>query len=637
MIYEGKREDIILILETIARFCEGSAEKFDTLGVQSAVENLKARFIEVAQEARKEVANIDEPYRLGVVGMFKSGKSSVLNTFLRRLVLKEGRTETTSVLTELKFADSLETESGEILFANGSRLNMTVAEALDYTDIRSEIFQNLSTQERRTKQESIKRIILNLHCEFLRNVRLLDTPGFGGSSIGDRKALEALSDVDAALMIFPADRLGTQNELEIADELSRRNRQIIAMLNKIDDDYGNLRKEEALESAESFIRDHFRTIVRDSNNTPLIFRFSAKETWKAIEIIEQDSASEEQKREAAAALSKWGYAGSGEADSQKSVIDFIRESYGSNQTGQKIDNARVTLLKSLDRLLATLTNEAARAEAAKGVASAEYEKRSDTLNKKINPKIDFINAKIEDIVKESTQPFLRDVEKALIDTVERFSEVDMDALIRFFKSESVVQEEIMREFRSYLPESREKMLAKNIERQIRSLLEREWMFISSQISKIDLSLPMPNPNDILNEVKTIVDRMALAWGGQIAALAAVVLAPGGVIIVAIAGLVYLLTESLGFYYSSKLDRKRAQTTAKIQSQMKNLAESLNFNLIGQAQQMNNHMADKARQDIFAELGEVENQRTSYEDLIIEINRTSKGIDKLKTMFDEARN
>ncbi len=199
--------------------------------------------------------------------MFKSGKSSVLNTFLGRAVLKEGRTETTAVLTELKYVESLDQEKGVTLFTDGHSEELSLAEALDYTDVRSDVFQNLSTEERQKKQEAISKIILCLHCQLLSAVNLLDTPGFGGSVVGDRKAFEALSDVDAALMIFSADRVGAENELEVADEISRRGREIVVLLNKTDDGKGNLRNEEDLDGSESFIREHFRTIVRENVQT----------------------------------------------------------------------------------------------------------------------------------------------------------------------------------------------------------------------------------------------------------------------------------------------------------------------------------------------------------------------------------
>jgi hypothetical protein len=607
MISEGQRKDVKGVLDTVAAACERLGADISGRDGAEAAPQIGETFLKLSELAREEGRNIDEPFRLGVIGMFKSGKSSVLNTFLNRVILKEGRTETTAVLTELCFAETPEAETARVLFADGTAKELSIEQALEYTDIRSDAFKELPDDEKRRTQESIVKIVLQLHTDILRTVTLLDTPGFGGSRVGDQKAYEALSKVDAALMIFSADRLGAEHELEVADTISQMGRELVVLLNKIDDARGAVRPLQEIETAEAFIREHFTTVVKDAAGRPLIYRYSAKETWKALEDARREGQTEAQAAGVVERLSRWGYAGVGESDAEKGVIAFIRDRYfaaDSDSNVRKVRAAQTHVINALRPLLAAVEVERRKAADRAEEARGEHESRKEKQRFELEPKILQIEGKIEDIVWEQVQQFARDVEEAINAMLEKQTSLDLSTFLKVFKSEAELAKEAEKEFRENFPARREKQFTEEMERQVNRLLKREWMFVFDQVQRINAPTKAPDTSKMLREVNNAVRGFAVSMAANIAGFAAYLFIPGGILVGVV---VVIISEFAGTHFASRHANKLREAQNKIKGQMKNYTANLNSELASQARTANDLLAQKARDMLAAELDEIERE------------------------------
>lgn len=625
MIAEDKRKDVGDILRVIATVCEdqGRSERPSAEGISGS--HSRERFLKVAALARDEASNIEEPFRLGVVGMFKSGKSSVINTFLKRRILQEGRTETTSVLTELRFAETPGGEKGIVVRTDNQCQEMGVEEALKFTDIRSEKYRDLSPGDKRQEQASISRIILYLHIDLLRTVNLLDTPGFGGSPVGDRKALEALRNVDAALMVFSADRTGADAEIEIADELNRAGREIVALLNKVDDGQGGTLSETQLKAPESFLEKYFRKIVTDPKGRPLIFRYSALEVWKALETLKRPELPGDEAKAALEALGRWGYQSLGEAGRDQGVIHFIRERYFSSANDsyeRKLRGAKTSVQGALESLLEDLERDREEAERNERERRSFQSERLARQEAELDLKIKEIERELDDVIGEALQPFLREIEDAMAEITGKLSTFDL--LLKVFKSEEAITRELEKEFRASFPEWRQQEFIERLQGRIQRLLKREWKLVINDLQEIDASLEMPEMSGLLGDVNRSVRKFAISLGANVAGYVALIFVPGGQI--ALLVLLFIsVTEAVGGHYSGKAENELAKTRKKIKNRMDNHAIKMKQEIKREALRINDQMADRSRATVREQMAEVDRQALAYRELFDWLQRAARDL------------
>ncbi|HWW60488.1 MAG TPA: dynamin family protein, partial [Thermoanaerobaculia bacterium] len=602
MISEGKRHDIMDVLDAI----RDSAEQWSTK-IEGADEEeqsrIRTRLLALAGKARSERANIEEPFRLGVVGMFKAGKSSLLNTWLERSLLVEGRVETTAVLTELRFAPSPEDESAAIVYRDGTSKPLTVAEALQFTDVRSDEYRNVDADARRKKQAFIDRIILNLHSDILRTVTLVDTPGFGGSLTGDLKAFEALGHVDAAVMIFEPEKIGHSNERAVADYLYTHGRDVVAVLNKADDNNGHPRAEAQLRDAEEFLLQNFRTLAKDGSDAPIIFRYSAKEVAKAQETL-RNAADDNGRRDALERLGRWGYAASGPSQREQGAIAFIRDRYFSsgsaNAYRQKLLGARAAVATELESSMGAVGTALKNAEADHSTAKGEHEARLKRLNDEIEPKIDFIESEIERIVRGRVEGFVREIEEILEGMLKEQEDLDTTDIVKAFRSKETIAAELRRDFLRAFPERRQTLFLDEIDHQINRLMQHQWRYVFDSIHKLDAAVELPDITDLLQSVQAAVREIIIVLAANmVGLLLASIFLPGGVVLVELASNVFLAQA----YSKHKSRTRHARQTIK--QVLKNYAEELARKIAQKAISVNDSLAEKARLSARGELSEID--------------------------------
>jgi|GEM_PF-3770608 len=561
MIAESRRDDIIAMYQNIVSEAKRALSKIDDEAIRSA-----SRLPLFVENVSEQLRNIQEPFRLGIVGMFKAGKSSVINSFLNRDVLKEGRTETTAALTEMVFAESPQLERGEVLFKDGTVKKCgDIEEALEYTDIRSGYFHG-SDDQRRLEQQKVDRVRIFLHSALLQNVVLLDTPGFGGSEVGNLMAFEALKSVDAALMIFTADRVGADDETRIADELNLRGREIVAMLNQCDDPMkeGEFRGNNHIDECEKFIREKFRTLVKGNGGEALIFRYSAIEVKKILKKAEHSM-------DDINALKRWGYYPTGENDDEKGASRFLRDRYfssGTESRKKKMAAAKSALLSEINRLIGGASAEQNRAEVRHKELAGIISRIKKDIEEKILSKIPIIEAELEDEVRT----LVREYAKSLSDVIDSMLEEMKDfSVFDAFKREQQMQKDFERRFRLNFPRSQDEILQKKIIRKSDNIFKHHWRQIGHGIDELNMNVEGLNIDGMLEKISEALTMVALHIASVTAAMIALLFIPGGAIVDAIwVG----LSSLLGIDSAGKVRRQIAQAQRQARNRVNHESDKI---------------------------------------------------------------
>lgn len=120
--------------------------------------------------------------RFGIVGQYQSGKSLLINCLLNRHVATVGvGVATTHTVVNYSFSES---EFAEIVYDSGTK------ETCD-----------ISRLEGIDTDKTIKTVNVFLNNDFLRDYTLTDMPGFGFNETDNKVALEALEELDYAIVV----------------------------------------------------------------------------------------------------------------------------------------------------------------------------------------------------------------------------------------------------------------------------------------------------------------------------------------------------------------------------------------------------------------------------------------------------
>lgn len=302
---DERRHDLADLFATVS----AQLGRLATSAEEAVSDHTKDRLLRASDLARREAAGFMRKPRFGVVGMFNTGKSLVVNTLLDRDVAHVGFRETTPVAADIEFAGAEENEEAEILYTDGRRERLSVSDAIEFTNIRSAVYGDDETREERRR--SIHRVYLRLRpaleMGFMSSFILADLPGFGAASeVGYAKAEEALSEVDLAVFVLDPTRYGHADEVRIARSVQARGRPLLLLLNKTDTADGARIEESELRRAEAGIRELFPMAVRGPSGEVLVFRYSAKKVREAQRRMANPELSANERQDTVAELATWG-------------------------------------------------------------------------------------------------------------------------------------------------------------------------------------------------------------------------------------------------------------------------------------------------------------------------------------------
>lgn len=250
-------------------------------GVREAAE----RFHIVSLNRQIEVCEtllIDNPLiDVAILGQFKAGKSSFINSLTGRDILPVGVIPVTTVVTRLSHGVR---ERATVAFLDGTSTEVGIEALGEYI---SEA-QNPSNE----KQVSMVDIELPSLSRYP-GLRLVDTPGLGSVFTYHKEVSENwLPEVGAAILAISADRPLSENDLELIEDLSHHTPRIVILLTKAD----LLTEEQQTEVEEFFRKTLKKKLDRDFAVYPYSTRTGTDELRRRIssELLEGISANRDQ-------------------------------------------------------------------------------------------------------------------------------------------------------------------------------------------------------------------------------------------------------------------------------------------------------------------------------------------------------
>jgi GTP-binding protein EngB required for normal cell division len=215
------------------------------------------RQIEVCESLLKENALID----VAILGQFKAGKSSFINSLAEKEILPVGVIPVTTVITRLQYGD---VERAVVTYFDGTRNEVSIGSL--------EAYISEASNPANIKNVDIVDIELPALIEYA-GLRLVDTPGMGSVFKYHMKtSVNWLPEVGAAILTISADRPLSQNDLELISELRHHTPNIVLLLTKAD-----LLTTEQQSEVVNFFK---QTLIQEFNREFPIFLYSTRSNTK---------------------------------------------------------------------------------------------------------------------------------------------------------------------------------------------------------------------------------------------------------------------------------------------------------------------------------------------------------------------
>ena len=198
-------------------------------------------------DGKTKIENASQPFRLGVIGEFRSGKSTLINALIGE---------------EIAFVDFLEATPAECVF----RYGLTEKSTFVYRDgTKKELPVELANQTLSSRREDVQWLHTIDYVEYvvpserLKNFDLWDAPGMGGSSSNQAVADKFLEKLGAALWVFDATLLGKATIAAALSNLKKSGKPVIAVINRIDEFNDSI--EEAFELIKRIYPNTFDSLI----------------------------------------------------------------------------------------------------------------------------------------------------------------------------------------------------------------------------------------------------------------------------------------------------------------------------------------------------------------------------------------
>lgn len=208
-------------------------------------------------EAAEGLLGDNTPIDVAILGQFKAGKSSFINSVIQESVLPVGVVPVTTVISRLQYGPE---KKAIVTFFDGTRSEVDINRLDEFT----------SEAKNPSNQKNVE--IVDIELPSLKDypgVRLVDTPGLGSVFAYHHATSENwLPEVGAALLAISSDRPLSENDLQLIRELAQHTPNIIILLTKTD----LLTPDQQQEVTDFFIK----TLKREINRDFPIFMFSTK-------------------------------------------------------------------------------------------------------------------------------------------------------------------------------------------------------------------------------------------------------------------------------------------------------------------------------------------------------------------------
>jgi len=241
------------------------ALKYDFKDVLSLIDNLYS----IVQENK----TID----VAIVGRFKSGKSSFINSIISRDVLPCGILPVTGVITVVSYAEK---DSAEIVFFDGSKKICDINEVVNYVS------------EERNPGNILKVRLVDLKLkisEDFKKIRFIDTPGLYYSKTHSDATFSLFPSLQLAIVAISFDSPFSENEAEFINILKKHTPKVLILITKTD-----LISEEDGEKVLEFVRkrlgefDVMKYSVKDTGLRNKILNDIIEPLYEKMEIVKEE-------------------------------------------------------------------------------------------------------------------------------------------------------------------------------------------------------------------------------------------------------------------------------------------------------------------------------------------------------------
>ena len=191
--------------------------------IQEICDQLRIVSLNRQIEACKNLFRQDQLIDVAILGQFKAGKSSFLNSLIGKPLLPVGVIPVTTTITRLQYGKR---ERAIIRYFDGREIEADVAAVGEFT----------SEAQNPANQKNVEVVDLDLaSLERYAGLRLVDTPGLGSIFKYHMETSENwLPEVGTALLAISSDRPLAENDLQLIRELRRHTPKIVIILTKVD-------------------------------------------------------------------------------------------------------------------------------------------------------------------------------------------------------------------------------------------------------------------------------------------------------------------------------------------------------------------------------------------------------------------
>ncbi len=197
--------------------------------IMGEIGSLKDLFLHINREdpvtALQDVEKklLENRFHLVVIGQFKRGKSTFINSIIGEKLLPTSVVPLTSIITILRYGDK---QRINVILNDGSNVEIKREELTDWV-----------TEEGNPRNEkNVKEVEIYYPSDYLKDgICLIDTPGVGSIFQNNTEVTYGyLSKIDAAIFLVSADPPISQSELSFLNDVKDHVEKLFFVLNKID-------------------------------------------------------------------------------------------------------------------------------------------------------------------------------------------------------------------------------------------------------------------------------------------------------------------------------------------------------------------------------------------------------------------
>lgn len=191
--------------------------------VQQVSEEYRIVSISRNIEACKDLLAKNPFIDVAILGQFKAGKSSFLNSIIGKPVLPVGATPVTTVITRLRYGPD---EGATVTFLDNrqSRISLDGLESF------------ISEAQNPANEKNVEVVDIELpHLQNYEGLRLVDTPGLGSVfKYNTEISQEWLPEAGMAIVAISSDRPLSESDLALIRDLTEHTPKVILLLTKVD-------------------------------------------------------------------------------------------------------------------------------------------------------------------------------------------------------------------------------------------------------------------------------------------------------------------------------------------------------------------------------------------------------------------